>query len=172
MTRGLPDDEPSKAIRRAAASIRRSIGRANRLISEASVQVEVDVSEHLPSVLADPARVLQVFSNVVGNAIKFTPAGGLIRLGAKAGDAEVCFSVADTGPGIPSDQIPNLFRRFWQARRADRRGAGLGLPISKGIVEAHGGRIWVDSTPGQGSNFQFTLPMAPAAALALRPVVR
>ena len=68
--------------------------------------------------------------------------------------------MADNGPGIPADAVPHLFDRFWQAKRADRRGAGLGLPIVKGIVEAHGGRIWVESAPGQGSTFFFTIPAA------------
>ncbi|HEX6911877.1 MAG TPA: HAMP domain-containing sensor histidine kinase, partial [Longimicrobium sp.] len=73
-------------------------------------------------------------------------------------------AVADTGPGIPPEQLPHVFGRFWQATQGDRRGIGLGLSIARGIVEAHGGRIWVESTPGEGSTFYFTVPVASATA--------
>ena len=90
-----------------------------------------------------------------------------LRLGrvaiAPPRDAEVLFWVADTGAGIAAEDVPHLFDRFWQARKAGRRGAGLGLPIVKGIVEAHSGRIWVESTPGEGSTFFFTIPTAARA---------
>lgn len=88
---------------------------------------------------------------------------GWSLIGAAPRDDETLFWVADTGSGIAADDVPHLFDRFWQARKADRRGAGLGLPIVKGIVEAHGGRIWVESTPGCGSTFSFTLPTMPRA---------
>jgi signal transduction histidine kinase len=105
--------------------------------------------------------VHQVLSNLVGNAIKFTPAGGRVTLSAElAAEREVRFAVADTGAGIPPEQLPHVFGQFWQGRRTDRRGIGLGLAIAKGIVEAHGGRIWVESQVGVGSNFYFTLPAA------------
>jgi signal transduction histidine kinase len=98
---------------------------------------------------------------LVGNAIKFTPAGGRVVLGAGAiAEREVRFAVVDTGPGIPPEQLPHIFGQYWQASRADRRGIGLGLAIAKGLVEAHGGRIWVESQVGVGSNFYFTLPAA------------
>jgi len=112
-------------------------------------------------VKADRARVLQVFSNLIGNALKFTEEGGSIRVGAELKGEEVRFFVADTGPGIAEEQLPHVFDRFWQARRADQRGAGLGLTISKGLVEAHGGRVGVESQLGAGSTFWFTLPVAP-----------
>jgi PAS domain S-box-containing protein len=130
----------------------------------------VDVDEALPEVRADRSRVLQVFSNLVGNALKFTPEGGRVLVGAAWSEAEgaVCFRVTDSGPGIPAEHLPHLFERFWRARRADRRGAGLGLPIARGLVEAHGGRLWVESEAGQGSTFRFTLPLAhPVARSAL-----
>jgi signal transduction histidine kinase len=95
--------------------------------------------------------------------IKFTQPGGRITAGATSRDDEVVFSVADTGCGIPSENLPRVFDRFWQATRRGREGAGLGLPITKGIVEAHAGRIWVESTPGRGSTFFFTIPTALAA---------
>jgi signal transduction histidine kinase len=122
-------------------------------------------------VLADGSRVLQVLSNLVGNAIKFTPDGGSVRIACAADGESARFSVTDTGPGIPPEQIPQLFGRFWQADSADRRGVGLGLSIAKGIVEAHGGRIWVESRVGAGSTFHFTLPLvAPEAREAPVPV--
>ena len=110
------------------------------------------------AVSADRGRIFQVFSNLVGNALKFTPRGGRIDVRARAGSGEVVFSIADTGPGIPAESLPHLFDRFWQARQARRAGAGLGLYIAKGIIEAHGGRIWVESVVGHGTTFAFTLP--------------
>jgi signal transduction histidine kinase len=104
--------------------------------------------------------VLQVLSNLVGNAMKFTPTGGTIALRADARNDHVVFTVADTGPGIPKENLGDIFNPYWQAKRAERMGAGLGLPIARGIVEAHGGRIWVESEPGKGTKFYFTLPIA------------
>ncbi|MBI4545370.1 MAG: PAS domain S-box protein [Gemmatimonadetes bacterium] len=123
------------------------------------LQTEIP-ADGLPRVLADRERVLQVLSNLVGNAVKYTPAGGRITVRAETREAEVGFLVSDTGPGIPPEHLPHIFERFWQVRQSGRRGIGLGLAIAKGIVEAHGGRIWVESRPGAGSTFHFTLPMA------------
>jgi signal transduction histidine kinase len=111
-------------------------------------------------VQADGERVLQLIDNLVGNALKFTPAGGRVSIGGSIDGNELRLTVADTGPGIPEEQRARLFDRFWQARGADRRGLGLGLPIAKGIAEAHGGRLWVDSTMGSGSAFHFAMPLA------------
>ena len=129
--------------------------------SSASLELELDLSPDLPDVWADRDRLLQVFENLIDNAVKSTEPGGHIAVGASPRDAEVLFWVADSGVGIPAEQRPHLFDRFWQAGR--RGGAGLGLPIVKGLVAAHGGRIWVESTPGRGSTFFFTIPMAPRA---------
>jgi signal transduction histidine kinase len=132
-----------------------------RPLAEAQgLALAADVPEGLPTVLADAPRIQQVLSNLVGNAIKFTPRGGRITLRAQREPMEVCFAVVDTGPGIPADQLPHIFSRFWQARAADKRGIGLGLAIARGIVEAHRGRIWVESDVGQGSAFYFTVPVA------------
>jgi signal transduction histidine kinase len=109
-------------------------------------------------VMCDADRILQVLPNLVGNALKFTPEGGTVSLRCERVDGETRFSVIDTGPGIPADLLEAVFERFWQAGADDRRGLGLGLYIAKGIVEAHGGRIWVQSLPGEGSAFHFTLP--------------
>ena len=128
---------------------------------ERGIELRCHPGDPLPPVLADRHRVLQILGNLLGNALKFTPEGGRVELGAVEEGEEVRCYVADTGPGIPLDQLPHLFDRFWQAHRADRRGLGLGLAIVRGLVEAHGGRVWVESQPGQGSRFQFTLPKAP-----------
>jgi PAS domain S-box-containing protein len=132
---------------------------AQRVIaSAASLDLHADVSEHLPVVFADRDRLLQVLENLVGNAIKFTGPGGSIVVGAAPRDGQVLFWVADTGAGISGDDVTHVFERFWQAHKEGRHGAGLGLPIVKGLVEAHGGRVWVESTPGRGSTFFFTMP--------------
>ncbi len=109
-------------------------------------------------VSADRDRVLQVLSNLIGNALKFTPEGGRVTVSSRREGAAVLFSVEDTGPGIPPDNLAHVFDLYWQAKQTARLGAGLGLTISKGIVEAHGGRIWVESQPGLGSTFWFSLP--------------
>jgi signal transduction histidine kinase/DNA-binding response OmpR family regulator len=109
---------------------------------------------------ADPVRVVQVVSNLVGNAIKFTPAGGLVVLGATASGDGCEVRVEDSGDGLSAEELPHVFGAFWQARHADRRGLGLGLAIARALVEAHGGRIWVESAPGRGTTFRFTLPSA------------
>jgi signal transduction histidine kinase len=111
-------------------------------------------------VRADPLRVAQLVGNVVGNAIKFTPEKGSVTVKAALDGERVVVQVTDTGPGIPPSDIPHLFDNFWQARNNDHRGVGLGLAIAKGVVEAHGGRIWCESTVGVGSTFSFTLPIA------------
>jgi signal transduction histidine kinase len=123
-----------------------------------ALRMEAHVHEELPPLLADPGRLRQVFENLLENAAKFTPAGGLITLAAARLDGSVLFSVADTGAGIPGDEMPRLFDRFWQARRQGVGSAGLGLAICKGIVEAHGGAIWAESTVGRGSTFYFRVP--------------
>ena len=126
---------------------------------EKSITLTVSAAADLPPVRADSARVLQVFSNLVGNAVKFTPSGGAITLSAARDEGKIQCSVADNGPGIPAAQIPRLFGKFWQAKRGDGRGVGLGLAIARGIVEAHGGTITVDSEEGNGSVFTFGLPI-------------
>lgn len=113
-----------------------------------------------PAVSADYGRVLQVLSNLLGNAFKFTPSGGRVSLSAARAAGYVRFWVTDTGPGIERDHLPLLFDRFWQARRGHGAGAGLGLAIARSIVEAHGGQIWAESTLGEGTTFHFTLPVA------------
>ncbi|HEU0298894.1 MAG TPA: GAF domain-containing sensor histidine kinase, partial [Longimicrobium sp.] len=112
-------------------------------------------------VLADEERVHQVFANLIGNAVRHTPAGGAITLSADTMDGEIRFSVADTGSGIEPGHLPRVFDRFWSAGKC-RGCTGLGLAISRAIVEAHGGAIHADSRPGQGATLTFTLPLAGA----------
>jgi len=123
-----------------------------------SLRLEAHLHDELPPLRADPGRLRQVFENLLENAAKFTPAGGVITLAAARLDGSVLFSVADTGAGVPRDEIPRLFDRFWQARRQGMGSTGLGLAICKGIVEAHGGAIWAESTLGRGSTFYFRVP--------------
>jgi signal transduction histidine kinase len=107
-----------------------------------------------------------VLTNLIGNAIKFTPPRGRITVTACRDRDGVRLAVADTGPGIAAEDLPKVFNRFWRGGRAATPGAGLGLAIAKRIVEAHGGRIGVESAPGAGSTFYFTLPAGPGSAAA------
>ena len=145
-----------------AAQIARHAGDTQRaLATSRSREIRLDISEDLCEILGDRDRLLQVFENLIGNAIRFAPTDGTITVGAFRQDGAVRFWVRDTGPGIAIEDQPQLFDRFWQARTAKRGGgAGLGLPIVKGIVEAHGGRVWVESAPGSGSTFYFEIPVA------------
>jgi PAS domain S-box-containing protein len=133
---------------------------------EKGVRVEVEVEPGTPPALADRDRVLQVLSNLVGNAIAFTPAGGRVTLRCSGRAGAVLFAVADTGQGIAEADRPRVFDRFWKSHDS-RQGSGLGLAIARGIVEAHGGRIWFESRPGGGTIFHFELAAAsPARAHA------
>jgi signal transduction histidine kinase len=107
----------------------------------------------------DSDRVLQVLANLVGNSIKFTAPGGSVFIGVERVGEEARFSVHDTGSGIPAGMFESIFKRFWQVGENDQRGLGLGLYISRCIVEAHGGRIWAESEVGKGSRFFFTIPL-------------
>jgi len=106
----------------------------------------------------DHDRMMQVFANLLTNAIKFTPEGGQVSIRVEGAEDKVLCCVSDTGPGIPGNMLELVFERFWQVGKDDRRGLGLGLYISKYIVEAHGGTIWAESTMGEGSRLYFTLP--------------
>jgi PAS domain S-box-containing protein len=133
------------------------------LATGASLELRLDVAAELPRISADRTRLLQVFENLVGNAVRYTPPGGRITLGASAKPGEALFWVADTGAGIAAEDLPRVFDRFWKAKgSAQQSGAGLGLAICKGIVEAHAGRLWVESVPGRGTTFSFTIPIRPS----------
>ncbi len=140
------------------------------LSEERSLEFTLDCAPTVPAVLADRERLLQVISNLVGNATKFTPPGGRVTLGAAADGDAVRFWVDDTGPGIAPDELPRVFDRFWQGKSGGRSGAGLGLAIARGIVVSHGGRIGVDSKLGKGTTFWFTLPACAPARPAVAAV--
>jgi signal transduction histidine kinase len=114
--------------------------------------------------LCDRDRLLEVLTNIVGNAIRFTPKDGKIDVSVKSTNHFLEFRVKDNGPGIPEAEIPFVFDRFWQGRKTSNDGTGLGLSIAKGIVEAHGGKIWVRSSVGKGTTFYFTIPQYPGFA--------
>jgi len=127
----------------------------------AGVEIRIEIPAGVPWVLADGERVRQVVTNLVHNAIKFTPSGGSIQVSAEPGEYEVLVLVQDTGVGISAEDLPRIFERFYKVDRArSGGGTGLGLSIAKHIVQGHGGRIWAESTAGQGSTFYFTLPVA------------
>jgi signal transduction histidine kinase len=149
--------------------VRSLLGDAIESSRPSAKERQIELSSEAPAgyrVRADPGRLLQVIGNLSTNAIKFTPVGGRVMLSVKPVAGEMVFAVSDNGPGMTPDEMDHLFDRFWQARDADRRGIGLGLVISKGIVEAHGGRIWAESTPGRGSTFAFSVPAITAPGLA------
>jgi two-component system sensor histidine kinase ResE len=131
---------------------------------QANVNLQLNNVERLPALVGDGDRLAQVFTNLVDNALKFTPEGGQVTLSAKNVGAEMELSVTDTGPGVPKEALPRLFDRFYQVDESRAGGAhhstGLGLAIVKEIVQAHGGRIGVRSQVGQGTTFTINLPLA------------
>ncbi len=134
------------------------------LAESRQVRFEQSVNEPDLVICAERERVLQVLSNLLGNALKFTPPGGRVTLSVDREGTTVRFAVVDTGPGIPRENLSSIFERFWKVEASGERGTGLGLYIAKGIVDAHGGRIWAESEVGRGARFYFTLPVAEPAA--------
>lgn len=134
---------------------------AHSLLAPLAMDKDIEISFHAEPQLiirADPERLFQVLSNLVGNAIKFTPKNGKIGVVAMAAGDEIVFSVRDSGHGIPKDQLPHVFDRYWTVKDGNPTGTGLGLYITQGIVEAHGGRIEAVSEVGRGTEFRFTVP--------------
>jgi signal transduction histidine kinase len=129
------------------------------LAAEKGIELAAESAGTPLAVPCDHGRIVQVLVNLIGNAVKFTQDGGKVSVAAIGLGDDVLFSVTDNGPGIPADLLEAVFERFWQVGENDRRGLGLGLYIAKGIVIAHGGRIWAESLVGQGSSFHFTLPL-------------
>jgi len=130
------------------------------IAAQAEVELHMSLPDRLPQVDVDPDRLVQVLSNLIGNAIKYTPRGGSVRVAAEADQDIVRVTIADTGIGISEHELPQVFDRFWQSKRTNRSGAGLGLAIARGIVRSHGGRIWIDSVVGVGTTVHFTVPRA------------
>ncbi|HZE08726.1 MAG TPA: PAS domain-containing sensor histidine kinase [Gemmatimonadaceae bacterium] len=126
---------------------------------ERRIEIHRDIDPGIPMIIGDRDRLVQVLSNLLGNAIKFTPEGGNVRLRLTRQVEEVMVSVTDTGIGISAENLPHVFERFWRAREIATKGAGLGLSIASGIVEAHGGRIWAESQVGVGTTMTFALPL-------------
>lgn len=132
------------------------------LAAQKSISLSYDAATSRVTAWVDANRIYRVFLNLVENALKFTPEGGSVVLRSEPHGEGICCSVADTGPGLPEEELPRVFNRYWQAK-GDQRGVGLGLSIARGIVEAHGGEIWVQSAPGRGTTFFFTVPAPPSS---------
>jgi CheY-like chemotaxis protein len=139
------------------------------LAARTAVMITMDLSPEIPLLELDERRVREVFENLIGNACKFTRSGDSIVVGASMHVGEVLIAVRDTGKGIAEDELARIFDRFWHSQKSDRRGTGLGLGICKAIVEAHGGRIWLESTPGEGTTVYFTLPAPSSPPLEAAP---
>lgn len=129
------------------------------MAAERSIRVEYNFSPDLPLVNVDPDRIVQLLSNLIGNAVKFSFANGVVQINAFASADVVTVTITDSGRGIEADELPLVFDRFWQSRRTNRSGAGLGLAIARGIVRAHGGDISIASSVGAGTTVSFTLPI-------------
>jgi signal transduction histidine kinase len=136
---------------------------------EKGLQLTADVEPNLPKVYCDRDRILQVLSNLAGNATQATAEGGQITLRVEARGHELLFSVSDNGPGISEEDVKHLFERYWRSDEAQYEGTGLGLAIVRGIVSAHGGRIWAESELGRGTTFLFTIPAADVTFLFTVP---
>jgi signal transduction histidine kinase len=153
-----PQEEEVDELLRLACSTMQRVADAKQ------IELACDPVTAVPAVHADRDRIDQVLGNLIGNAVRFTPEGGQVRVGAERQGEWVRFSVTDTGVGIDPADLPHVFDRFWQAKRSRDGGAGLGLAIARGIVVAHGGEMWVESEQESGSTFLFTLPVAQPTA--------
>lgn len=123
------------------------------------IHIKEDIQISRKNILCDHDRIVEVLANILSNAIKFSPAGSLIVLTASDGPNEIRVSIKDEGKGIPPEQIPHLFDRYWQAKDTAKHGTGLGLAIAKGIITNHKGKIWVESSPGHGTTVHFSIPL-------------
>jgi len=161
-------------IRRLSVSqfVESCIETTQRPAAEKDLRISVNLQQPLPDIAADRRRLAEVLQNLLDNAMQYTPAGGQIMVSASADGDEVAFTVSDTGIGIPQADQSRIFERFYRvdvARSREVGGTGLGLSIAKHLVEVHGGRLWVESEVGQGSQFHFTVPIFNPERAALRP---
>jgi signal transduction histidine kinase len=130
------------------------------LADQKMIQIQtVSNADEIPLLLLDQRKITQVISNILGNAIKFTPEGGRILIETAREDDQIRVSISDTGRGIPPHLANQVFERFWQVSETSKQGTGLGLAIAKAVIDAHHGKIWVESEPGRGATFSFTLPI-------------
>ena len=147
--------------------LRSAVSMQSERASRGGVELSLTTEPEEITISADGRRVRQIVFNLVSNAVKFTPAEGRVDLSARLDDGQVEIAVADTGPGIAADELETIFEEFRQATDGKRaEGTGLGLPLSRKLVELHGGRLWVERTAGNGSTFRFTLPIRQEASLA------
>jgi signal transduction histidine kinase len=153
------------------AMLQETLASFEGVAQDKGLQVTADVAPDLPKVFGDHDRILQVLFNLVGNATKATPEGGHITLRIEARGHEVLFSVSDDGPGIGTEDLEHLFERYWRSNEVEYNGTGLGLAIARGIVTAHGGRIWAESELGRGATFLFTVPVADVTLLFTVPAL-
>jgi signal transduction histidine kinase len=181
MNRLIGDLVDVASIEAGALAVTPQLGDPGQIVTEAVETFQAQASASGVSLVAesatapavaelDHARILQVLANLVGNAIKFTPSGGRVVVHFEQNQQELRFAVRDTGRGIPADQLESVFERFRQLDKRDGRGVGLGLYISKCIVQGHGGHIWAESRPGEGSTFWFTLPLNRPPVSTNRPL--
>lgn len=142
----------------AAGLLSMAAQQAAPLVNEAGLRLELQQENGLPTIHVDMNRIMRVFGNLLDNALKFTESGGRVVLRAEPAPGAVLFSIANSGPAVPAEDLERLFQPFWQAGREDRRGAGLGLSICRSIIEAHGGTVWTESAPGMRLKILFLLP--------------
>ncbi len=154
-----------------AKLLRETVEALGPVAAAKGVTVDTELPELPLHANLDEGRILQVLANLVSNAIKFTPANGKVSIRLRASANEIQFSISDTGIGISKDELQGVFERFRQVRK-DRRGLGIGLHIAKGIVEAHGGRMWAESELAAGSTFHFALPVESISTQGLPPLPR
>jgi signal transduction histidine kinase len=157
-------------VRRRRCATRRSKPVSTLAVAK-QVQLETNVRDSGLVIHADRERILQVLSNLIGNALKFSPRGGHVTIAAKRHDDEVQFAVLDTGPGISGEHLSHVFERFWKHETPGIKSTGLGLFIAKAIVEAHGGRIWAESELGHGARFYFTILLEVGAGVPVAKAV-
>ena len=143
------------------STLQNSLDTLGSLITQKNLHLEKNIASNLPALRANPIRIRQMLDNLIGNAIKYAPKGGTIRISIRAEDRQLIFEISDTGPGIPLNEQFRIFEKFYRASNVldGPKGSGLGLAIVKSIVEDHQGRVWVKSTLGKGATFIVVLPV-------------